>query len=101
MLRQMRPDAQRQFLRGIREQWGAETLDIYWNEEGRWANVPERVWSYTLGGYPVIKKWLSYREKQVLGRDLTFDEIRHVQHMTRRVARSSNSNRAWRRTMTR
>jgi hypothetical protein len=29
--------------------------------------VPSRVWAYTLGGYQVIKKWLSYREHDVLG----------------------------------
>ena len=80
------PDEEAALPTGIREQWGASTFDIYWNAECRWANVPERVWAYTLGGYPVIKKWLSYREKKVLGRALTFDEIRHVQHMTRRIA---------------
>jgi hypothetical protein len=80
------PDEEAALPTGIREHWGTETLDIYWNEDCRWTNVPARIWSYTLGGYPVIKKWLSYREKKVIGRDLTFDEIRHVQHMTRRIA---------------
>jgi hypothetical protein len=68
------------------ERWGGETLDLYLNENARWANVPERIWDYTLGGYPVIKKWLSYREKDVLGRDLKPDEVRHVKHMVRRIA---------------
>jgi len=26
------------------------------------------VWTYTIGSYQVIKKWLSYREKPLLGR---------------------------------
>jgi hypothetical protein len=68
------------------ERWGAETLDLYLNENARWTNVPERVWDYTLGGYPVIKKWLSYREKDVLGRDLKPEEVRHLKHMVRRIA---------------
>lgn len=68
------------------ERWGAETLDLYLNENARWANVPARVWDYTLGGYPVIKKWLSYREKDVLGRDLEIGEVQHVKHMVRRIA---------------
>ncbi len=68
------------------ERWGGKTLDLYLNGNARWANVPERVWNYTLGGYPVIKKWLSYREKDVLGRDLKFVEVRHVNHMVRRIA---------------
>ena len=71
--------------RGI-ELWGASTYDVYLNERAYWKHVPERVWDYTLGGYPVIKKWLSYREQDVLGRALTLDEVRHVTQMTRRIA---------------
>ena len=32
----------------------------------RWSNVPSNVWGYKLGGYQVLKKWLSYRESKVL-----------------------------------
>jgi hypothetical protein len=42
--------------------------------------------SATIGGYKVIKKWLSYREKPLLGRVLTIDEVRYVQEMARRIA---------------
>ena len=51
-----------------------------------WANVPKHVWRYKLGGYQVIKKWLSYREKDVLGRALRFDEVLYVTEMARRIA---------------
>jgi len=34
----------------------------------------------------VIKKWLSYREHDLLGRPLTPDEAREVTHMARRIA---------------
>jgi hypothetical protein len=44
------------------------------------------VWGYTIGGYQVIKKWLSYREKPLLGRGLTPDEVRYVTEMARRLA---------------
>jgi hypothetical protein len=44
------------------------------------------VWSYTIGGYQVMKKWLSYRERPLLGRDLTADEARYVTEMARRIA---------------
>ena len=44
------------------------------------------MWSYTIGGYQVIKKWLSYRERPLLGRDLTPDEARYVTEMARRIA---------------
>ena len=41
---------------------GQSTHDIYLNNSACWQNVPEKVWDYTIGGYQVIKKWLSYRE---------------------------------------
>jgi len=61
-------------------------LDIYLNDETYWRNVPEAVWNYTIGGYQVIKKWLSYREKPLLGRGLTSDEVRYVTETARRLA---------------
>ena len=51
-----------------------------------WKNVPARVWDYTIGGYQVIKKWLSYREHKLLGRPLTTDEAREVMNIARRIA---------------
>ncbi len=42
------------------------------------ASGAARVWDYTIGGYQVIKKWLSYREHKLLGRPLTTDEAREV-----------------------
>ena len=40
----------------------------------------------TIGGYQVMKKWLSYREAPLLGRDLRNEEAREVQAMARRIA---------------
>ncbi len=65
---------------------GAKTFDIYLNDVAYWSNVPQKVWEYTIGGYQVIKKWLSYREEKLLGRPLTKDEVRYVQEMVRRIA---------------
>ncbi len=65
---------------------GPATHDIFLNETACWQNVPEKVWDYTIGGYQVIKKWLSYREFDLLGRALTPDEAREVTHMGRRIA---------------
>ncbi|MCX7014281.1 MAG: N-6 DNA methylase [Candidatus Sumerlaeota bacterium] len=65
---------------------GAKTLDVYLNDVAYWANIPEAVWNYYIGGYQVIKKWLSYREKPLLGRSLTPDEVRYVTEMARRLA---------------
>ena len=49
-------------------------------------DVPEPVWTYTLGGYQVLKKWLSYRESALLGRPLTSDEAQQFTHHVRRIA---------------
>jgi hypothetical protein len=65
---------------------GERTCDVYLNEFAYWSNVPLRVWEYTIGGYQVMKKWLSYREEELLGRPLTIDEVRYVQEMARRIA---------------
>ena len=47
--------------------------------------MPASVWEYTIGGYQVIKKWLSYCEHALLGRALTTGEAREVTHMARRI----------------
>ena len=65
---------------------GESTVDVYLNEVACWQNIPARVWSYTIGGYQVIKKWLSYREAALLGRALRKGEARHVTDMVRRIA---------------
>jgi len=65
---------------------GESTCDIFLNDVAYWSNIPEKVWDYTIGGYQVIKKWLSYREKGLLGRSLTSDEIHEVMNMARRIA---------------
>ena len=66
--------------------WGGGTIDIYLNNETHWRNVPEAVWEYTIGGYQILKKWLSYREEQVLGRPISKDEAREFTHLVRRIA---------------
>jgi hypothetical protein len=65
---------------------GEATCDIYLNDVAYWKNVPEKVWDYTIGGYQVIKKWLSYREKDLLGRSLTGEEVKEVMNMARRIS---------------
>ena len=38
---------------------GQTTFDVYLNARACWRNVPAAVWGYKLGGYQVLKKWLS------------------------------------------
>ena len=65
---------------------GDETFDMYLNAHAFWRNVPAVVWHYKLGGYQVLKKWLSYRERSVLDRALTFQEVQHFTEIARRIA---------------
>ena len=64
---------------------GDTTFDIYLNGRAYWRNVPSDVWSYKLGGYQVLKKWLSYRESKVLGRPLAPEEVQHFTGTARRI----------------
>ena len=65
---------------------GETTFDIHLNGRAYWRNVPSAVWSYKLGGYQVLKKWLSYRERGVLGRALRPEEAQHFTDTARRIA---------------
>ena len=64
----------------------APTGDLYWNDTCFWKNVPKAVYEFTIGGYPVVKKWLSYRHIDKLKRPLTEKEIEYVREMVRRIA---------------
>lgn len=64
---------------------GAQAVDVHINAEAKWEGVPAKVWTYTLGGYQVLKKWLSYREATVLGRALSADEVLHFARTARRI----------------
>ena len=64
---------------------GDKTFDVYLNEEAFWRNIPAAVWDYRLGGYQILKKWLSYREREVLGRRLRAEEVQHFTDTARRI----------------
>ncbi len=69
---------------------GNDTFDIYLNGRAHWRNVPATVWNYKLGGYQVLKKWLSYRERSILGRALRPEEVQHFSDTARRIAEILN-----------
>ena len=64
---------------------GDSTFDIHLNDRALWRNVPAAVWTYELGGYKVLKKWLSYREHAILNRLLTPQEAHHFTNTARRI----------------
>ena len=61
------------------------TFDVHLNDNSYWCNVPAAVWTYKLGGYQVLKKWLSYRERRVLDRPLLPQEVQHFTDTARRI----------------
>ena len=64
---------------------GETAFDVYLNGNAFWRNLPAAVWNYKLGGYQVLKKWLSYRERDILGRKLKAEEVQHFTDMARRI----------------
>jgi hypothetical protein len=69
------------------EAWGERTGDLYLNDDAFFTDVPELVWTYQLGGYPVLKKWLGYRQADRRdGQPLTDDERRGFRQIIQRIA---------------
>jgi hypothetical protein len=64
---------------------GTEVVDVWLNEHVCWRGVPEAVWDYKIGGFQVLRKWLSYRDRSILGRDLTVEEARQFISICRRL----------------
>jgi len=58
---------------------------VHLNDHLELRNVPKRVWEYNIGGYQVLKKWLSYREHRVLRRSLEATEAGNYRDLVRRV----------------
>ncbi|HEY5305716.1 MAG TPA: type ISP restriction/modification enzyme [Pseudolabrys sp.] len=67
--------------------WGERTGDLYINNDAYFSNVPELIWHYELGGYPVLKKWLGYRQADRRdGKPLTDDERKWFREIVQRIA---------------
>jgi hypothetical protein len=71
----------------MRTEWGTTTGDLNINGAVFFRHVPELVWKYELGGYPVIKKWLGYRDHgRRPGVCLSVQEVSHLRGMVQRLA---------------
>jgi hypothetical protein len=64
---------------------GTEAVDVYLNDRACWHGVPQAAWDFKIGGFQVLRKWLSYRDKAVLGRDLTVAEVRQFTNICLRI----------------
>ncbi|MFJ7337329.1 type ISP restriction/modification enzyme [Streptomyces sp. NPDC101116] len=64
---------------------GDAVVDVFLNDHVYWSGVPQAVWDYKIGGFAVLRKWLSYRDKKILGRDLTVAEVREFTRICERL----------------
>ncbi len=83
--RALAPD-ERAAMGDTRPALGNTTFDVCLNDRAFWRNVPAHVWLYKLGGYQILKKWLSYRERGILDRPLRPEEVRRFTDAARRIA---------------
>lgn len=60
-------------------------IDVHLNSVAYLKGVPTAVWEFTIGGYQVLKKWLSYREQEVIGGPLRVSEARDATAIVRRL----------------
>ena len=59
----------------VKPQWKDDK--VYINKENYYDNVPEVVWRYYIGGYPIAEKWLKDRK----GTELDFNAIIHYSNI--------------------
>ena len=78
--------SERPALGGDLEILGQTTCDIHLNDNAYWRIVPANVWNYRLDRYQVLKTWLSYRERKVLGRGLLPEEVQFFTNTARKIA---------------
>jgi hypothetical protein len=64
---------------------GDQVMDVAMNATAAWRSVPVAVWNIKIGGYSVLRKWLSYRDEQVLDRPMTVAEARGFADIVRRL----------------
>lgn len=64
---------------------GDDVIDVYLNESTYWSGVPRAAWMFKVGGFQVLRKWLSYRDAAVLARPLSVAEAREFTSIARRL----------------
>jgi predicted helicase len=57
---------------------------VYINDENHFQGIPEEVWTFYIGGYQPMQKWLQYRK----GRRLAPDDIIHYERMAYAINRT-------------
>jgi predicted helicase len=67
-------------------EFGGSTYDVLLNSNAHFTNVPKEIGDFSVGQYPVLRKWLSYRRVSNISRALTLTELLTFRDIARRVA---------------
>lgn len=62
------------------------TCDVALSDRFVWRNVPEPIWTFSLGKGPVLPSWLEARTLAKILRPLTLTEIQEFADIARRIA---------------
>lgn len=60
-------------------------VDVRLNDVATLKGVPTAVYDLVIGGYQVLKKWLSYRDQEVIDRPMSVTEAREAAAIVRRL----------------
>ena len=63
-------------------QYDEKNERVYLNKKQYLGRVPPAVWDFHIGGYQSLHKWLKDRR----GRELSYDDLNHVQRMVTALA---------------
>jgi hypothetical protein len=70
----------------LHTEWGDATGDLYLSDQVFLAHIPKEIWRYELGGYPVLKKWLGYRQANRRGDSaLSLSELDELRGIIQRI----------------
>ncbi|MDR1535767.1 MAG: hypothetical protein LBU64_11850 [Planctomycetota bacterium] len=69
----------------VREAFGSKTVDVVLCDGVCWKNIPEVVWEFEIGGYKVLRKWLSYRGANVFGQNFSMEDSVVFSDIARRL----------------
>lgn len=58
---------------------------VHLNSRSWWDQVPRRAWELRIGGYSVLRKWLSYRDSAATGEPLSLAQVREFTDIVRRL----------------
>jgi hypothetical protein len=66
-------------------EWGSITGDLFINDKVYFSNIPTILWRFEIGGYPILKKWLGYRQVSQGHTHLSLAEVKRFRSNVHRL----------------